>query len=74
MLSTNWINKTMLNSGKRYKDDLEIIFDQWPKLYLGFDVEPEIWILKIYAVHTNMVYKVTQDILKEIYSNSLYVE
>ena len=23
------------------------IFDQWPKLYLGFDVEPEIQILKI---------------------------
>ena len=23
------------------------IFDQWPKLYLGFDVEPEIQILKV---------------------------
>ena len=23
------------------------IFDQWPKLHLGFDVEPEIWFLKV---------------------------
>ena len=33
--------------GKRYENDLRVIFDQWPKLNLGFDVEPEIWILKV---------------------------
>ena len=26
---------------------LRVIFDQWPKLNLGFDVEPEIQILKV---------------------------
>ena len=40
------VNGTVLNSGKRYKDDLRVIFDQWPKLYLGFDAEPEIRIFK----------------------------
>ena len=40
------VNGTVLKSGKRYKDDLGVIFDQWPKLYLGFDAEPEIQILK----------------------------
>ena len=30
------------------KRDLKrVIFDQWSKLNLGFDVEPEIWILKV---------------------------
>ena len=31
-----------LRDGKRYEND----FDQWPKLNLGFDVEPDIQILK----------------------------
>ena len=30
-----------------YENDLRVIFDQWPKLNLGFDVEPEIPILKV---------------------------
>ena len=29
------------------KTTLRAIFDQWPNLYLGFDVEPEIRILKV---------------------------
>ena len=41
-LISTMVNGTVLNSGKRYKDDLRVIFEQWPKLYLGFDVEPEI--------------------------------
>ena len=41
------VNGTLLNFVKRYKDDLRVIFDQWPKLYLGFDVEPEIQISKV---------------------------
>ena len=42
----------MQNSSKRYKDDLGVIFDQWPKLHLGFDAEPEIRILEvIYYTH-----------------------
>jgi hypothetical protein len=32
---------------KRYENALRVIFDQWPKLYLGFDVESEIQILKV---------------------------
>ena len=41
------VNGTVLNSGKRYKDDLMVIFDKWPKLYLGFDAEPKIQTLKV---------------------------
>ena len=29
-----------------------VIFDQWPNLNLGFDVEPEIRILKVIYIHT----------------------
>ena len=32
------VNGTLLNFGKRYKDNLRVIFDQWPKLHLGLDV------------------------------------
>ena len=31
------VNGTLLNFGKRYEDNLRVIFDQWPKLNLGFD-------------------------------------
>ena len=31
------VKGSMLNFGKRYEDDLRVIFDQWPKLYLGLD-------------------------------------
>ena len=31
------VNGTVLNFGKRYKDNLRAIFDQWPKLHLGLD-------------------------------------
>ena len=31
------VNGTLLNFGKRYKDNLRAIFDQWPKLYLCLD-------------------------------------
>ena len=33
--------------GKKYKNDLRVIFDQWPKLSLGLDVQPEIPILNV---------------------------
>ena len=29
------VNGVVLNSGKRCKHDLRVIFDQWPRLYLG---------------------------------------
>ena len=29
------VNGTLLNFGKRYEDNLRVIFDQWPKLHLG---------------------------------------
>ena len=31
------VNGTLINFGKRYKDNLRVIFDQWPKLHLGLD-------------------------------------
>ena len=39
------VNGTLLNFGKRYEDDLEMIFDQWPKLHLGSNAlrNPKIW-------------------------------
>ena len=39
------VNGTLLNFGKRYENDLRVIFDQWQKLYIGLDVRPEILIL-----------------------------
>ena len=31
------VSRTVQNFGKRYKDNLGVIFDQWPKLHLGLD-------------------------------------
>ena len=31
------VNDTVLNFGKRYKDNLRVIFDQWQKLHLGLE-------------------------------------
>jgi hypothetical protein len=31
------VNGTLLNFGKRYNDNLRVIFDQWPMLHLGLD-------------------------------------
>jgi hypothetical protein len=31
------VNGTLLHFGKRYKDDLRVIFDLWQKLHLGLD-------------------------------------
>ena len=31
------VNDTMLNFGKKYEDNLRVIFDQWPQLHLGLD-------------------------------------
>jgi hypothetical protein len=45
------VNATVLNFGKRYKDDLRVIFDQWPKLHLGLDALSNQEILKgIYSL------------------------
>ena len=40
------VNGIVLNFGKRYKDDLGVIFDQWQKLYLGLDALSNQKILK----------------------------
>ena len=40
------VNGTLLNFGKRYEDDLRVIFDQWPKLHLGLDAISNQKILK----------------------------
>ena len=37
LLISTIVNGTVLNFGKRYKDSLRVIFDQWPKLHLGLD-------------------------------------
>ena len=39
-------NGTLLNFGKRYVDDLRVIFDQWQKLHLGLDALSNQKILK----------------------------
>ena len=45
------VNGTVLNFGKRYEDDLSVIFDQWPKLHLGLDALSNQKILKgIYCI------------------------
>ena len=31
------VHGTLLNFGKRYEDNLRVIFDQWSKLHLGLD-------------------------------------
>ena len=38
LLISTMVNGTLLNFGKRYEDDLRVIFDQWQKLQLGLDV------------------------------------
>ena len=40
------VNGALLNFGKRYKDDLRVIFDQSPKLHLGLDALSNQKILK----------------------------
>ena len=40
------VNGTLLSFGKRYEDDLSVIFDQWPKLHLGLDALSNQKILK----------------------------
>ena len=40
------IKDTLLNFGKRYEDNLRVIFDQWPKLHLGLDALSNQKILK----------------------------
>ena len=40
------VNDTLLNFGKKYEDDLRVIFDQWPKLQLSLDALSNQKILK----------------------------
>ena len=40
------VNGTLLNFDKRYEEDLQVIFDQWPKLHLGLDALSNQKILK----------------------------
>jgi hypothetical protein len=42
------VNGTLLNFGKRYRDDLRVIFDQWQNLHLGLDALNNQKILKRY--------------------------
>ena len=37
VLTSNMVNGTLLNFGKRYDNNLRVIFDQWLKLHLGSD-------------------------------------
>ena len=39
-------NSTLLNFGKRYGDNLRVIFDHWPKLHLVLDAISNQKILK----------------------------
>jgi hypothetical protein len=40
------VNSTLLNFGKRYEDDLRVIFDQWQNNHLGLDAPSNQKILK----------------------------
>jgi hypothetical protein len=52
------VNGTRLNFGKRYKDDLTVIFYQRQKLHLGLDALSNQKILKgIYYLCSNTVTK-----------------
>jgi hypothetical protein len=44
---SSMVNGTMLNFGKRYEDDIRVIFDQWPKLHLGLNALSNQKILKV---------------------------
>ena len=46
LLISTIVNGTLLNFGKRYVDNLRVIFDQWPKLHLGLDAISNQKILK----------------------------
>ena len=47
------VNGILLNFGKRYDDDLRVIFDQWQKLHLGLDSLSYQKNLEWYLVHTS---------------------
>ena len=50
--NSTMVNGTLLNFGKRYEDDLRVIFDQWSKLHLGLDALSNQKILKGTNVNT----------------------
>ena len=60
-LFSTMVNGTLLNFGKRYEDDLRVIFDQWSKLHLSLDALSNQKILKgvyyIYVYIYNVLYK-----------------
>ena len=71
------VNGTLLNFGKRYEDDLRVIFDQWPKLHLGLDALSNQKNLERYLIDTyasflvslmNFLIRYVQD----IYDNALF--
>ena len=65
------VNGTLLNFGKRYEDNLGVIFDQWPKLHLGLDSLRNQKILNgIYCTYTTLLAFV---ILKASSSAALYL-
>ena len=55
LLISTTVNSTLLNFGKRYEDELRVIFDCWQKLRLGLDALSNKKILKgIYYISTRM--------------------
>ena len=53
-LISTMVNGTLLKFGKRYEDDLRVIFVQWPKLYLGLDAPSNQKILNgVYSLSTD---------------------
>ena len=56
--------------GKRYKNDVRVIFDQWSKLYLKFNAEPGIRILKvIYCRRSAAVFSLKMLLISEVFSS-----
>ena len=62
------VNGTLLNFGKRYKDDLRVIFDQWPKLHLGLDALSNQKILK------GVYYSVAAQARKQEHEKNTYLK
>ena len=60
------VNGTLLNFGKRYEDNLRVIFDQWPKLHLGLDA------LSIKKILKGVYYLTKKTVIKS--GNSMYFE
>ena len=64
LLISTMVNDSLLNFGKRYKDDLRVIFDQWTKLHLGLDAIKnfERCLIFIYLMNLFFIFEIFLDL------------